>query len=610
METLFHPLYTPPPLTFPLKNYQFILDVPQGFHLLEQNYKKRDAGGKRNRQPEHIVKETIKHNEKIFTRYRLWYKSDFVKPYQKSSRAEKNQIALIPLILKNFSSNSKHCQFYYHRLASGNITEVEQTLPVEILPPINGRLCENISIQQYMGLSNWAAKDGMLFPSHMEREIKQGLDAGFNRWLISAQALPNSLEGSKYGKRIHDLVIQGGGQVVIRPPANYPLWGNNNMGSNSAMAKFMLAHPNARARYFKNRLKWTINRRPCPTYTTGKARDQYKAAIKKDIEGMILGDKKKFIGLPKAKFYWVDWEQTPWNEFRREDPIYSRHLYCFCNTCKEAFRKYANLSKNCNLADDSIHINYKEKWANFRRNLDGRTNSITREVCNDLGLKYLYYDMVSLEKNWPPLRGKIDIACPGLPGGDTFYGVKQAKTDHFSDFLRKNKIGARQIVGQTLAMGFWQKDGQPWGAWTSRQEPFFSPKILKSTILRIVAATLGGVELSSSFERAAGMKYYIGEATRLLAQYEDIFWNGERDDKLAVSQQITYPNLLVIKKGYERLVFLFNDENKIPQTVELQNLLLQPGQTAYLFYAKSVVHSPQIMFVTIPPEDVEVIYIK
>jgi hypothetical protein len=111
---------------------------------------------------------------------------------------------------------------------------------------------------------------------------------------------------------------------------------------------------------------------------------------------------------------------------------------------------------------------------------------------------------------------------------------------------------------------------------------FVQPKSWKSQVLRIVAALGGGVDLQNAGECVAGMQYWIGEATRIIAAHEDLFLEGERADHLASSEQIAYPDLLVLKKGDRRLILLFN-ETASDRQVTLKNRDLRQGQRARIF---------------------------
>jgi hypothetical protein len=107
----------------------------------------------------------------------------------------------------------------------------------------------------------------------------------------------------------------------------------------------------------------------------------------------------------------------------------------------------------------------------------------------------------------------------------------------------------------------------------------------------------------------AGMFYWIGESTRLISEYEDLFYAGKREDSLASSEQLKYPNLLVLTKGDERLILLFNETDK-PVKVELNNKNLKPGQSASVFGSSEKISSPEKMSVTVATGDVTAVHIK
>ena len=69
--------------------------------------------------------------------------------------------------------------------------------------------------------------------------------------------------------------------------------------------------------------------------------------------------------------------------------------------------------------------------------------------------------------------------------------------------------------------------------------------------------------------------------------FADKFGAGLRAYKLAVFEQIKYPNLLVLTKGDERLVLLFNETEK-PLTVQLDNKDLKNGQRASVFGSSNI----------------------
>lgn len=91
--------------------------------------------------------------------------------------------------------------------------------------------------------------------------------------------------------------------------------------------------------------------------------------------------------------------------------------------------------------------------------------------------------------------------------------------------------------------------------------------------------------------------------------YEDIFVDGKRNDSLAVSKEIAYPDLLVMTHKKERLVMVFNKSSK-PQTVPIANQELTGNEKPFLFCRnKRLANAGSIRF-TVPAGDVEVIHIR
>jgi hypothetical protein len=603
MENLFHVLYSP--VSFPLEEYEFVLDVPKGFSLLDEKYTKDykdDKGGRLSRRPEKVTTEEVRHDNQPYTRYRFAYESAFV------PSGKPNQISLIPILLNEFKGPDKTCKFYFRRMASGNLTELEQTLPVRILPPIDGRMLKKVVIQLYCGTPWRTFSGGRLFPEHFNAVMRQALDAGFNSWFIGAW------EG-EYGKKVYDKVIERGGSVVL-VYNNYPIWGNN-LGKNSALGKWMESTSETHARFFNNGQASTgiknmnMELMFCPSFATQAGAKPFKDAVKSDISLMKNGGTKEYIGFPKASIYWTDFEQGTWweNGHGYTIALTGGGSYCFCDNCKKAFRQYAGLPETADLSDDNIFRNYRSDWRTFRDILMGEVNGIVREACNELGLKYSWYNGIHNKGQSIASKGKIDIFFAGCPGDGTANAEQQKTLDSIMKFYRE-EVGFSSITGQLFASSYeeggsinmsggstWEKDG------------FLNPKRLKPQLLRMVASFHGGVDLNTSVERCAGSHYYIGEATRLIAEYEDLFYAGERADQLAVSEQIKYPNLLVLKKGKERLVLLFNEGTQ-PLRVLLENRELASGQKATIFGVKQVVEQPGKMEVTVEPGDVTVVHIK
>ena len=126
----------------------------------------------------------------------------------------------------------------------------------------------------------------------------------------------------------------------------------------------------------------------------------------------------------------------------------------------------------------------------------------------------------------------------------------------------------------------------------------------------MAATTHKGAFLESAAYFSAGCLYYMGEATRMIAAYEDLFHDGYREDKLAVSDTFKYPNLLVLKKGDERLVLIFNENHDKAMTGTVKNLNLKPGQKATVWESSQVFPNAASINITVQPQDVVAVHIK
>jgi hypothetical protein len=547
-----------------------------------------------------VTTEEASHDGQPYNRYRFAFDSAFVQP-------DTFQCTLIPLILGEYDGESWSCTFYYRRLGSGNLTEMEQTLPVRILPPLNGRMPKKVMLSQYCAEPFYTFAGGKLSPEHFERHMRQSLDVGFNYWIIKPS-------GTAYTKKVYDRVLERDGVVVFWGPNNYPIWGR--IRPKWALGKLMLTTPEMRVRFFNEAERVTTPAQFCRSFATGVGADRFKEAVRKDIGMMLHGSAEhKLLGFPKTTIYWNDWEQTPWS---------SKHvkLFCFCDNCKSAFREYAKLPAAADLSDKAIEANHRKEWKQFRCELDGRVNGLVKQACNELGLQYMYYDMVRYKDNWPPLKGRIDLAFPGWPGSGQAVGlgphdgvgsfpVNQQALDRQMAFLRE-KVGVPRATGQLFASGAYglKKPLQAWPQDAIKgRDGFINPARLKPQILRVVASFHGGVDLCNSMDRCAGQSYYIAEATRAISDFEDLFYNGKRADHLAASAQIKYPNLLVLVKGDERLILLFNEGGSM-LNVELRNKDVKPGHTATIWGTPGKIATPKSMKVTIPPDDVTLVHIE
>ncbi|MEI6424284.1 MAG: hypothetical protein WCP55_18855, partial [Lentisphaerota bacterium] len=376
-ETLFLALYTPSPLPFPLTEYEFQLDMPDGFELLDMNKTTGEGsfqGGafRQNCTPEKVSKVPMEHQGVKYNRYTIRYKNEAIpKPDSKNPAF----YSLLPVKLNKWNSDKKETCFYYARRAQGNFTEIETKLPVRILPPINGRMLEKIRISQYCGTPYLGA---MLSNQHLEEHIKTATGAGFNYWMVN-------VPWDDYGRRVNKMLVDTNASLVA-VMSNYPIWGNCKV--KGELLKLIETRPEFKAKYFNNTsTEDKYNQRYCPSYVTiGEGRIAFKEAVKKDLK------EKAFDLIPQAGIYWNNWESNVWQTAGHYSAAQKGdESYCFCDRCKKLFKEFAKLPADKQLTDDDIFKNYYKKWIDFRSKFDGEVEGIVNEVCKELGKKYYIY---------------------------------------------------------------------------------------------------------------------------------------------------------------------------------------------------------------------------
>lgn len=580
MENLALMLYSHFP--FALDGYEFIMDMPAGTRLLDIMHE--NGRSQHNVRPTDVAAETTEHDGRPYTRYRISQAKSSVAPDRISGQ-------FLPLLLGKWSGPGRTTAWYYRRIARGNFTELEQRIPVRVLPPINGRCCKNIMISQYCSEPCSGYYPGArLSPEHYQQHMRQSFQAGFNTWISPGPATAEK-------------VRQAGGRLIIW--SNYPFYGMKSVQSRPGY-RWLQEHPQARARFFEDSETWEKRDQYCPSYVAGEGRAAFLAEVKASYQNML--DK-----LPGTSIIWSDWEEVAWGPGHGSpgagvrDPAGS---WCFCDRCKAAFRQSANLPADADLSDAVIFQDYKSEWDSFRCGLDGKVAAIAKQAANELGKPYMLYSWSNHKKLWSALQGGIDLAFPGVPGNEAGSASGQKYLDDVAAMFR-DKVGLSRdkVTGQEFAMGHGYARVVNPRTFLSKTEDYEDARLQKREILRIVAALGGGVDLCNSMDRTGGMLYWIGEATRILATYEDLFHTGERDDSLAECDRLQYPDLLVLKRGAERLVLLFNEGDQ-PMQVRLRNKDLQAGQVATVFEAGVTDKASAEMTVLIPEQDVAVVHIR
>jgi hypothetical protein len=262
------------------------------------------------------------------------------------------------------------------------------------------------------------------------------------------------------------------------------------------------------------------------------------------------------------------------------------------------------------LTDREIFDKYREKWAEFwRSNQSGRLMELVTKTAHDVGLKTIFYHNNGDKYAWQTVAGKADRYCVGLPGGSFFVDRDSQKVlDDAMAFY--SSVGIKQFIGQRRTY-FPFRSGKEGRSRTvfSKNGYALDPRAIKTETVRMAATTRGGVTYESVMQLTGGSLYYFGEATRLIAAYEELFYDGKRKDELADAGSFKYPDILVLCKGDERLVLIFNETNET-KNLTLNNHNLKPGQHAEIFEKPGKISNPQTMDVSVPSQDVVAVLVK
>ena len=304
---------------------------------------------------------------------------------------------------------------------------------------------------------------------------------------------------------------------------------------------------------------------------------------------------------PGASLVWFDYERPVMTPDGKGSGGFTKRN-------KQAFRSWAELPDDIELTDEVIGHQYRGRWEAFRHWQDGRVLERIHKLWNAKGLPMMFYSQAS-NPVWQQLKNRIDIPFPGLPGDPPADSHYQKLLDEGAARFRA-QTGRPRAVGQRFSSHFMRE----WVPGIGFSKPLShtrltQPRTWKPQIVRIVAALGGGVDLTNVQTWGGGCLYYIGEATRLISTYEDLFYAGTRADALASSPDIAYPDLLVLRKQHERLILLFNEDGQ-PRTVTVHSADLPAGTVAHIYDVDIEIADPGAIRVTIPPADVMAVYLR
>ncbi len=583
VEPVYLSLYSPAGQK--VNSYEFNFTLPEGFRLLDM-----EPGAKRNRLS--LAPETVK-TEKVAdgTRYILTYKPADIHEWKTAD-------SILGIYKDDTGKPGDKGTIPYARLINGNVTEIGGALPYEILPKINGRKLKTMLMSFYMG-----SMPQVLSQELTDAVVKDAVKSGTDVFSVYP----------KKGK-VPDSVLKNGG-ILMLGYLNHPIWGSKI--PDGAVTQLFKDHPELFCLYYNgeriNELNGKIPAHKlqiqfCPSLVTGKYKDDFYKAVQTDYKNFFFKD------YPDAKYIFLNWEQEPWTGSVYTKSTNPSQAFCFCPLCKEAFRKWAKLPATADLSNESIFKNYYDQWRAFRYSQDAAIHSVVVKAIQDMGKTVFFYSWSNHFGYWEAAKDVPYYVFLGCPGNGTADRRQQISMDEYMTF-HKGKLGRRNIAGQrfvffpqTYGWNTEQKEG--WLKFNVMSDDgYIQPKTWKGQTIRLLATLQGGYDLQNPLEMVSGVKYYVGEATRMISGYETIFHDGVCNDKLAESKDIAYPDMLVLTLGKERLVLLFNETDK-PKTVTVRNLSLKGGEKAKAFYADKTFPDASEFTLTIPANDAEAVHIQ
>ena len=566
-------------------DYTLIVEVPEGFTRVN------DFGGQNWRHyiTKNVKEEKITYKGKKYVRYTYRWTLP-----AKLIRTLKSYAQYISFRHDGYKfAKGEQVDFRFRRIVDGNTTDVVNTIKVQELPPIKGAISRKITFPQYHPFMN-----SPVSREQYQAAVEDGFKAGLNSYIMTPiyPVNQNNLAGETERNFQRHIVNRPGMKNYTWALFNTPLVG---AGKATHLAALLDKYPDLEAVYFNNTgckaPDWM--RQYCFSKALGKYRKEFREALKKDYEYMFTK------GNLKSRDFFLNDESYPFG-YQKD----WKHSFCFCNECKAGFGVMFKISGAEKLDDVTLVTKYPAQWGSWWKfKQKNQILGMAHAVIKELGGTLWYYHNTHDHEAYKHSRGNYDIVSIPIPG-QTFPGAHVQGTMDAAKQIGEKITGVHNSFGQFHT--YWPGEAaNPVYAFSSDSN-YFHPKEQKQVLVRLAATTHKGAIMESAAYCSAGTFYYMGEATRLIGAFEDLFHDGVRDDKLATSTVFKYPNMLVLKKGDERLVLIFNEDHNKPLSGVLKNLKLKPGQKAAVWESGKPYGKADSMHITVKPQDVVAVHIK
>ena len=477
--------------------------------------------------------------------------------------------------------------FSFWREANGNITDVPTVLPITLTGPVNGRQCKYFHLT-YDGVP-YAHSATMIPYSRAERYAlaETLLDVGMNVIRANFAHKESGREYVRFLKKRNVHFWNGFNQGMNWPtnagPARYE-------GLHSIPHQTLDKHPELQAvlydggkEAFEDNLGFAYKdhkgkRMWCQEYLAQGGKVYY------DSFRPLFQDMKEKLG--DILYVMWNWEYATFG------------WSCFCDRCRIAFGEFANVPGAVKLTDEEIVTKYPQQWIKFRLDQSARHQLSMMKFLKE-------YDMMLT--NWHPGSA---VTC-----GDFDYSlVGDAYEYHFMGW-----------PGSSLPLLGSGRDGSPGDPWKKMNPDIHLagqtiPDIYRSDIidermfkiwtLNVALGTHGGgwvMWIERAFNQSHGQSYFMGEATRLINDFEPFFQKSKHiEDKFEQQGLTGRANELIALEGpdgKEALVLLFNESDK-PAEVTVTVKDAAPGWTKVRQWEGPTFPAANKVTLTVPEKDV------
>ncbi len=247
------------------------------------------------------------------------------------------------------------------------------------------------------------------------------------------------------------------------------------------------------------------------------------------------------------------------------------------------FVKFAHLSSVP--TEKEIKEKYKDKWIDFQTWILAEVVKVMQEgvkAANPEAQMYIYSAYQSKKNksgysiDWNYMRNAVDVAMAG-------YGRQSMK-----ETLKA--LSGVPFCGGVL---FWS--ASPSGGWRS----------IKTRILRRITDGAKGITFYNFTMLDGRANKKISEACAILADFEEFFLKGKKINTFQVKGGINKGDVVLLAKGKERLLLVFNEGSK-SKTGTILNQGLAEDIVAVEYDSDKLYRSSKNLKITVPPNDVKV----